>query len=343
MDDNDPRTTGDDAEILSRLDAARQKILGQLESVIVGQRDVVEELLITVFARGHGLLVGVPGLAKTLLVSSLAKCLSLKFHRIQFTPDLMPSDITGTEVIQDDPTTGQRRFKFLQGPIFAHVILADEINRTPPKTQAALLEAMQERTVSIGGQDYKLAEPFFVLATQNPLEQEGTYPLPEAQLDRFLFNIMVDYPSEDEELEIMRMATGPEMPEPEEVLSGEEIIHLQDLVRRIAVAEHVFVYSRGIVRASRPGDVTAPDFVKRYIRWGGGPRASLGLILAGKARAALHGRPCVSVEDINAVALPVLRHRLILNFEAESEGLSPDDLIRRLIQEDRDTPGGAWR
>jgi MoxR-like ATPase len=252
----------DDAENLKRLAAARQAILGQLQSVIVGQREVIDELLITIFAGGHALLVGVPGLAKTLLVSTVARCLSLKFHRIQFTPDLMPSDITGTEVIQDDPATGQRRFKFLHGPIFANVILADEINRTPPKTQSALLEAMQERKVSIGGVDHPLAEPFFVLATQNPIEQEGTYPLPEAQLDRFLFNILVDYPDEDEELDIMRLATGPEPPDVSAVLSGPEITALQALVRRIAVAEHVFVHARSMVRATRPAD-SAPVHKRR--------------------------------------------------------------------------------
>jgi len=322
----------DDARLLERLGRARGQILEQLSNTIVGQKDVIDELLIAIFARGHALLVGVPGLAKTLLVSSLAKCLSLKFHRIQFTPDLMPSDITGTEIIQDDATTGQRRFKFLPGPVFAHIILADEINRTPPKTQAALLEAMQERKVSIGGVDYALAEPFFVLATQNPIEQEGTYPLPEAQLDRFLLNIEVSYPSPDEELDIMRLATGPSPAEPQAVLSGDDIIELQQIVRRLAVAEHVFVYAREIVRASRPADPAAPDFVKKYVSWGGGPRASLGLILAGKARAAAHGRPCVTVDDIDAVALPVLRHRLILNFEAQSEGLTPDDMVLRLLE-----------
>jgi len=322
-----------DKELLERLGCARDKILAQLSNTIVGQKEVIDELLISIFARGHALLVGVPGLAKTLLISSLARCLSLKFHRIQFTPDLMPSDITGTEIIQDDPGTGQRHFKFLAGPIFANIVLADEINRTPPKTQAALLEAMQERKVSIGGIDYALAEPFFVLATQNPIEQEGTYPLPEAQLDRFLLNIQVGYPSAAEELAIMRLATGPATKEPEAVLSGDEIIQLQQIVRRIAVAEHVFLYAREIVRASRPGDSGAPGFIKQYISWGAGPRASLGLILAGKARAAAYGRPCVTTEDIDAVALPVLRHRLILNFEAQSEGLSSDDVVRRLLEE----------
>jgi MoxR-like ATPase len=333
--DTDPnKVTPGDKEALERLGKARNAILGELDKTIIGQKQVIDELLVAIFAKGHALLVGVPGLAKTLLVSSLAKCLSLKFHRIQFTPDLMPSDITGTEIIQDDQATGQRRFKFLHGPIFANIILADEINRTPPKTQAALLEAMQERAVSVGGVDYHLVEPFFVLATQNPLEQEGTYPLPEAQLDRFLLNIFVDYPSADEELDIMRLATGPAASEPQAILSGEEMMGLQALVRRIAVAEHVFEYARRIVRASRPGDETAPDFVKKYVSWGGGPRASLGLILAGKARAALMGRPCVTVEDISAVALPVLRHRLILNFEAQSENLSPDELIKRLMEQE---------
>jgi len=330
----------DDASNLQVLAAARDRILGELQSVIVGQHPVIDELLITIFARGHALLVGVPGLAKTLLISSLARCLSLKFHRIQFTPDLMPSDITGTEVIQDDHATGQRRFKFLHGPIFANVILADEINRTPPKTQAALLEAMQERKVSIGGTDHPLAEPFFVLATQNPLEQEGTYPLPEAQLDRFLLNILVDYPDADEELEIMRLATGPAPAEPEPVLSGGEITALQALVRRIAVAEHVFLYARAVVRASRPAPEAA-DFVRRYIRWGAGPRASLSLILAAKARAALRGRPCVNIDDINAVAHPVMRHRLIINFEAQSEGLTTDDLIAKLVEQQSARHAGA--
>jgi MoxR-like ATPase len=334
--DSTPPAPGD-KEALSRLGDARTRILAELDKTIVGQKQVIDELLVAIFARGHALLVGVPGLAKTLLVSSLARCLSLKFHRIQFTPDLMPSDITGTEIIQDDAATGQRRFKFLHGPIFANIILADEINRTPPQTQAALLEAMQERAVSIGGVDYKLVEPFFVLATQNPLEQEGTYPLPEAQLDRFLLNIFVDYPSSTEEMAIMRLATGPAPAEPQAILSGEEMIGLQDLVRRIAVAEHVFDYARRIVRASRPGDETAPDFVKRYVSWGAGPRASLGLILAGKSRAALMGRPCVTVEDIEAVALPILRHRLILNFEAQSESLSTDELIKRLMDHEVST------
>ena len=321
-----------DAEALGRLGAARERIITELDKVIIGQKGVIDELLIAIFARGHALLVGVPGLAKTLLVSSLARCLSLKFHRIQFTPDLMPSDITGTEIIQDDQATGQRRFKFLHGPVFANIVLADEINRTPPKTQAALLEAMQERAVTVGGVDYHLAEPFFVLATQNPIEQEGTYPLPEAQLDRFLLNILVDYPSADEELAIMRLTTGPSPAGPKPILSGEEMLDLQALVRRIAVAEHVFNYAREIVRASRPTDATAPDFVKRYVSWGAGPRASLGLILAGKARAALRGKPCVTVDDIEAVAAPILRHRIILNFEAQSENLNTDDLVKRLLR-----------
>jgi MoxR-like ATPase len=321
-----------DAEALEALGAARERIVTELDKVIIGQKGVIDELLIAIFARGHALLVGVPGLAKTLLVSSLARCLSLKFHRIQFTPDLMPSDITGTEIIQDDQATGQRRFKFLPGPVFANIVLADEINRTPPKTQAALLEAMQERAVSVGGVDYHLAEPFFVLATQNPLEQEGTYPLPEAQLDRFLLNIRVDYPSAEEELAIMRLTTGPSPAEPKAILSGEEMLALQALVRRIAVAEHVFNYAREVVRASRPTDATAPDFVKRYVSWGAGPRASLGLILAGKARAALHGKPLVTVDDVEAVAAPILRHRIILNFEAQSENLTTDDLVKRLLR-----------
>jgi len=329
-DSRHPAAPADEAA-LEHLAGARDRILDELCETIVGQREVIEELLITLFARGHALVVGVPGLAKTLLVSSLAGCLSLEFHRIQFTPDLMPSDITGTEVIHDDPETGRRAFKFLHGPVFANVILADEINRTPPKTQAALLQAMQERQVSAGGVDYSLAEPFLVLATQNPIEQEGTYPLPEAQLDRFLLNVLVDYPGPDEELEIMRLASGPELPRPAPVLDASEITRLQRLVRRIAVAEHALLFARDVVRASRPTD-GAPDFVRRFVRWGAGPRASLGLVLAGKARAALRGRPCVSTGDIAAVARPVMRHRLILNFEAESEGFRADDLVDRLLE-----------
>jgi len=324
-----------DTEAVEKLRAAYETIQGELRRVIVGQNDVVEQVLVAIFSRGHALLVGVPGLAKTLLISSLARSLSLSFARIQFTPDLMPADITGTEVIQDDPETGQRQFKFLKGPIFNSIILADEINRTPPKTQAALLEAMQERSVSIGGTSYKLPKPFFVLATQNPIEQEGTYPLPEAQLDRFLFNIVVDYPSDEEEKEIQKLATSEKFGEIEisEVLSGSEIVQLQRVVRRVAVSDHAFDFARRLVRMTRITTDEAPDFCKRWLSWGAGPRGSLNLINAGKARAVLKGRFHVAGEDIVAVARPVLRHRIITNFTAQSEGITPDAVVDKLLEQ----------
>jgi len=321
-----------DEQAVARLGEARDEILSEVRKIIVGMDQVIDEMMIAVFARGHCLLVGVPGLAKTLLVSSLAQTLSLTFKRIQFTPDLMPSDITGTEVLQDDPATGERKFKFLRGPVFANIILADEINRTPPKTQAALLESMQEKKVSAGGEDFPLQEPFFVLATQNPIEQEGTYPLPEAQLDRFFFNILVTYPSWDEEIEIMkRVTSGPEI-QLEAVLHREEILSLQDLVRRIPAADHIFTYAAKLARATRPGEEEAPDFIRNWIAWGAGPRASLFMILAGKARAILRGRYHVAIEDIQAVAAPVLRHRIIPNFAAQSEGLTTDDIVDKLLE-----------
>ncbi|KPJ72105.1 MAG: AAA family ATPase [Planctomycetes bacterium DG_20] len=321
-----------DLAAVHSLREAHERILGEIRKVIVGQEEVVDQLLTSLFARGHALLVGVPGLAKTLMVSTLANCLSLRFHRIQFTPDLMPADITGTEVLQDDPATGERRFKFLQGPVFANLILADEINRTPPKTQAALLEAMQEKKVSIGGEDHFLEEPFFVLATQNPIEQEGTYPLPEAQLDRFLFMTLVDYPADSEELEIMHQATGAEELAVEPVLSGEEILTLQRIVRRVPAADHVFQYAKAIVRATRPNTPEAPKFINDWVQWGAGPRASLFLILAGKARAILSGRYHVSCDDVEALAAPILRHRIICNFTARSEGIATDDVVGKLLQ-----------
>jgi len=285
------------------------------------------------FAKGHALLVGVPGLAKTLLVSTLSESLGLSFRRIQFTPDLMPSDILGTEVIQDDPQTGQRQFKFVRGPIFAHIVLADEINRTPPKTQAALLETMQERQVSSGGVTYKLDDPFFVLATQNPIEQEGTYPLPEAQLDRFLYEVRVGYPSPAEEVEIVERCTGPTEAVIESVLTREEILEYQGLVRRVPVSRHIVEYAAQLVRKTRPADPSAPRFVKDWVGWGAGPRASMNLVLAGKARAVLRGEFAVGWDDIDAVAEPVLRHRVILNFAAQSEGMTPEQLVVRLIEE----------
>ncbi len=310
---------------------AHQRLKSELHRTLVGLDDVIDELLISIFARGHCLLVGVPGLAKTLLVSTLARSLSLSFNRIQFTPDLMPADITGTEVIQEDRTTGTRAFKFLKGPIFAHVILADEINRTPPKTQAALLEAMQERQVTAGGQRYRLEQPFFVLATQNPIEQEGTYPLPEAQLDRFMFLVKVDYPSLDEEVRIVEMTTRPVRDEVSPVLSGPEILEIQDVVRRVPVSEHVVRYVLRLVRATRVGTPEAPDFVRERLSWGAGPRASQFLVLAAKARALLEGRLHVSIEDVKAMAKPVLRHRIVTTYGAEAEGITTDTIVDQLI------------
>ena len=323
----------EDIEAVERLGEARDKIVNELRKTIVGMDDVIDEMMISIFARGHCLLVGVPGLAKTLLVSSLAETMSLNFKRIQFTPDLMPSDITGTELLQEDPETHERRFKFQKGPVFTNLLLADEINRTPPKTQAALLEAMQERRVSSGGEDFELDEPFFVLATQNPIEQEGTYPLPEAQLDRFLFNIMVNYPSQTEELDIVRKVTGGDDPDTQEVVDAATIIEFQRLVRRIPVSDHVNNYAVALVRATRPDAPDAPEFVKKLMAWGAGPRASLNLVLAGKARAALRGRCHVSIDDIKALCLPVLRHRIIPNFAARSEGETSDTLIAKLLDE----------
>jgi MoxR-like ATPase len=321
-----------DTQAAQRLTAGFLSIRAELGKQIVGMDRVIEELLISIFSRGHCLLVGVPGLAKTLLISSLAKTLSLSFARIQFTPDLMPADITGTEVIQEDKATGDRSFKFLRGPIFANVILADEINRTPPKTQAALLEAMQEHQVTAGGQKYLLDEPFFVLATENPIEQEGTYPLPEAQLDRFMFNVRVDYPSRDEDLEIMRLTTSTQQPQLRPVLAKAEILELQETVRRVPVADPVLGYAVRLVRATRLDSPEAPAFVKESLAWGAGPRATQNLILGGKARALLKGRFYVATEDIRAVAHPVLRHRLITNYSAEAEGITSDKIVDRLLE-----------
>ena len=322
----------DDMASVEKLNAAYRRLTDELGKVIVGQSHVIEELLVALFARGHCLLVGVPGLAKTLMIRALADALSLKFSRIQFTPDLMPSDITGTEVIQEDKLSGTRAFKFLPGPIFANVILADEINRTPPKTQAALLEAMQERQVTVGGTRHRLEEPFFVLATQNPIEQEGTYPLPEAQLDRFMFNIFVDYPDEEEELLIVKRTTAETTAEARPTLSGEEILELQRITRRVPIADHVSRYALKFTRLTRREKGDVPDFVREYVSWGAGPRASQYLVLAAKARAVLHGRDHVGREDIRAVAPAVLRHRIITNFNAEAEGVRPDDIVRKLIE-----------
>ncbi len=321
-----------DVEMVQKVRDAHAKLRQEIGKVIIGQDQVVDQLLMAIFCRSHALLMGVPGLAKTLMVSSLAQALELSFKRIQFTPDLMPSDITGSEVIQDDPDTRQRMFKFLPGPIFANIVLADEINRTPPKTQAALLEAMQERKCSIGGVDHKMKDPFFVLATQNPIEQEGTYPLPEAQLDRFLFLIKVDYPTDAEEELIMRQGTSDEKKTIQPVLSGEDIIMLQHVVRRVPVSDKVFHFAKRITRLSRPGTPEAADFVNKWLTWGAGPRASMNLILAAKAHAVLRGSNHVAGDDVVAVATPILRHRLILNFSAQSEGITVDEVIKKLVR-----------
>ncbi|MFH1999809.1 MAG: MoxR family ATPase [Planctomycetota bacterium] len=322
----------DDLNDAVKLREAFDRITAELSRVIVGQDRVVEELLIALFSRGHCIITGVPGLAKTLMVSSLASTLSLTFNRIQFTPDLMPSDITGTEVIQENRTSGQREFVFIKGPVFANVVLADEINRTPPKTQAALLEAMQERQVTCGGRRFSLEPPFFVLATQNPIEQEGTYPLPEAQLDRFMFNILIDYPNEQEECEIIIRTTTGELEQPRETLNKEELMHLQELVRRVPVSEHLIRYAMRLVRVTRGKEEASLDFIRDSLAWGAGPRATQFIILGAKARALIKGRPMVTKEDIRAVVHPVLRHRLITNFTAEAEGITTDQIIDRIIE-----------
>lgn len=323
----------DDLKSLEKLSEAYKSIRTQLAKVIVGQNEVIEQLMIAIFAKGHCLLEGVPGLAKTLMVSTLARTLDLDFNRIQFTPDLMPSDIIGTEVIQEDKATGARSFKFLKGPIFSNIILADEINRTPPKTQAALLEAMQEKQVTIGGQRHVLPAPFFVLATQNPIEQEGTYTLPEAQQDRFMFKVFVKYPSYAEEYKIAAVTTADIETEVDAVLNGEEIMRLQHLVRRVPVAPHVIHYALRFVRATRVLEAECPDFVKDAVSWGAGPRGVQNLLLGAKARAVLEGRTYTITDDVKAVVRPVLRHRVITNFNAESSGITPDDIINRLLTE----------
>jgi MoxR-like ATPase len=327
-----PQLTEEELTSVKKLQDSYANLKRELGKVIVGQSQVMEELLIALFCRGHCLLVGVPGLAKTLLVSTLAKTLSLSFNRIQFTPDLMPSDITGTEVIEEDKSTGTRALRYVKGPIFANAILADEINRTPPKTQAALLEAMQEHQVTAGGVQRRLPEPFFVMATQNPIEQEGTYPLPEAQLDRFMFNVLVNYPTEQEEFDIVRLTTAPRTIDLQHVLSAEDVMNLQELVRKVPVADHVIKYALKLVRQTRLGSQDTPKFVKDYVSWGAGPRASQVLVLAGKARALLQGRYHVSTQDVRAIAYPALRHRVLTNFNAEAEGVKPDDIIRMLIE-----------
>ena len=340
--DNPVELTTSEPDILEtaeRLRIGAAKLLAECSKVIVGQTDVMEQLLIAVLARGHCLLVGVPGLAKTLMVRTLSDGMNLTFSRVQFTPDLMPSDITGTDILQEDKASGARSFRFVQGPIFANIVLADEINRTPPKTQAALLEAMQERQVTVAGHRHVLPDPFFVLATQNPIEQEGTYPLPEAQQDRFMFNIRVDYPSEEEEVRIIEATTSANKTRIHRVITEAELHAMQELVLQVPAAEYVIRYASRLVRTTRPvaknGEVSSvpmPDFVKKYVSWGAGPRAGQSLIMAAKARALLKGRTYVAIEDVKAVALPVLRHRVIANYNAEADGVTTDDIVKRLIE-----------
>ncbi|QDU79694.1 ATPase RavA [Polystyrenella longa] len=324
---------GADQDSIDKLSRAYHDVKEQMAQVIVGQQDVVDQLLIAMFSRGHCLLEGVPGLAKTLMISTLARCLSMDFSRIQFTPDLMPADITGTEVLQENRETGVREFRFINGPLFHNVVLADEINRTPPKTQAAMLEAMQERQVTVGQTRHKLNEPFFVLATQNPIEQEGTYPLPEAQQDRFMFKVFVDYPSFAEERLIAKQTTGVSVDDIKPVLSAKEIIDLQNVVRQVPVTDHIVDYALAIVRQTRINQPGTPDFINEWLSWGAGPRAVQYLLLGGKARALLNGRTYVSTDDIAALAPPVLRHRIVTSFSAESEGITPDKVVERLVAE----------
>ncbi|MCH7964642.1 MAG: MoxR family ATPase [Bacteroidetes bacterium] len=329
----DKNVSDKDVELVEKLNDKIKQVKSEIEKKIVGQEEIIEQLLISLFARGHCLLVGVPGLAKTLLIKTVAEVMDLKFSRIQFTPDLMPSDITGTEIIEEDQLTKKRDFKFISGPIFANIILADEINRTPPKTQAALLEAMQEHRVTAAGTTYKLPEPFFVLATQNPIEQEGTYPLPEAQLDRFMFNLWLDYPSFDEEIKIVKTTTSQYSAQIDKVLVTEEIIELQNLVRRVPVSENVIEFAVKTVNMTRPTNGNSPQFVKDWITWGAGPRASQYLTLAAKTRAIMEGRFTPNIDDVKIALLPVLRHRIITNFSAEAEGITSVEVIKKISEE----------
>ena len=326
-------STQNDAQLVQQLVQFRKNFMDEIGKVIIGQQNILDHFLIALICKGHTLLVGVPGLAKTLLIKSMAELLDLKFSRIQFTPDLMPSDITGTEMIEENHTTGKRHFRFFQGPVFGNIILADEINRTPPKTQSALLQAMQEHNVTAGGQTYVLDEPFFVLATQNPIEQEGTYPLPEAQLDRFMFNIKIDYPSRDEEVSIVQTTTSGSETALKPIISKAQLLSYQELVRRVPVAENVVEYAVDLVGKTRSNSDGSPDFVNEWIEWGAGPRASQYLILGAKGRAILDGRPTPDIADVNALALPVLRHRLITNFNAEADGINVDEIVNKLISE----------
>jgi MoxR-like ATPase len=326
-----------ESELVARLTAARRTLLEEIHKVIVGQDEVLEQLLVAVLCRGHALLQGVPGLAKTAMVQTLSQVLDLTFNRIQFTPDLMPADITGTDIIQEDPDSGRRQFEFMPGPLFANLVLADEINRTPPKTQAALLEAMQERRVTARGRTYELPDPFFVLATQNPIEQEGTYNLPEAQLDRFMFMVRVEYPSRDEEVEILRRTTGQGRPLLKRLFNAVELVRLQEVVRQVPVADHVFAHVVSLVQSTRPGGAGVPDATS-WLQWGAGPRAGQMLILGGKARALLHDRFHVTTEDVDALVRPVLRHRLVCTFAAQAAGVTTDVIADRLVAHWREHP-----
>jgi len=321
-----------DVEGISRLNHSFADLRNEIAKVIVGQDEIIKQIVVTILSRGHSLLIGVPGLAKTLLVKTLADAFNLRFSRIQFTPDLMPSDITGTEIIEENVTTGERTFRFVKGPLFGNIILADEINRTPPKTQSALLEAMQEYRVTAAGQSFQLEQPFFVLATQNPIEQEGTYPLPEAQLDRFMFNLWLDYPSADEETKIVQSTTGDYTPSVKKVVSGADILHFQELIRRVPVSESVVKYAVELSNKTRPQNSSAPDFIKQFVNYGAGPRASQYLILAAKANAALDNRLSPDIDDVKNTALPVLRHRIITNFNAEAENVTAMEIVRRLLE-----------
>jgi MoxR-like ATPase len=323
----------DEGEALFHLAESYKKIDSEIKKVIIGQQEIIDQLLISLFSRGHCLIIGVPGLAKTLLISTLAEVLDLKFSRIQFTPDLMPSDITGTEILEEDMGTGRKSFRFAKGPVFANIVLADEINRTPPKTQAALLEAMQEHKVTAAGETYPLQEPFFVLATQNPIEQEGTYPLPEAQLDRFMFNLWIDYPTSQEEISIVKSTTSDYLPKLNKVMNAREIMDFQEAIRKMPVSDNVIEYAVKLVALTRPAHPLAPDYIKNWINWGACPRASQFLILGAKTRAALQGRFTPEIEDLKVCAVPVMRHRIVTNFNAEAEGVSPLQIVEKLMQE----------
>ncbi len=327
----DQELRDDDLQAVEEIASARDAIVQEVRKRIYGQDELIEHMLIAIFARGHSLLMGVPGLAKTYLIATLSEVLDLDYNRIQFTPDLMPADITGTDILEEDPTTGKRLFKFIQGPVFTNLLLADEINRTPPKTQAALLQSMAEYRVSASGSTYDLDLPFLVFATQNPIEQEGTYPLPEAQLDRFMFHLRVDYPDQEDEFAIVKNTTTNHTPDVQRVLNAETILRLQEAVLKVPVCDEVVQHAVNLVRKTRPDDSSAPDFVRQYLSWGAGPRAGQAMILAGKARALLHGRITVATEDVDALAAPILRHRILTNFQAEAQGITPDTVIERLL------------